>query len=66
MERKEYLDLCQQQAVRGGVIVTYNGGKYNPIAYQLSFCPDGKVRHTAVLKDITANSLVYAKLSDVN
>lgn len=66
MERKQYLDLCQQQAVRGGMIVTYNGGKYNPVAYQLSFLSDGKVRHTAIIKDARANCLVYCALDKIN
>lgn len=65
MERKQYLDLCQQQAVRGDVLVTYNGISYQPMAYQLGFRSDGKVRHTAVLVEPETNTMLYCRLEDV-
>ena len=46
-------------------MVAYSGAKYLPIAYKLSFKPDGSVRHTAVLKDIKADSVVEARLDQV-
>ena len=46
-------------------MVTYSGAKYLPIAYKLSFKGDGSVRHTAVLKDIKADSVVEARLDKV-
>ena len=65
MERKQYLDLCQQQAVKGDVLVTYNGISYQPMAYQLGFHSDGKVRHTAVLVEPGKRTMVYCRLEDV-
>lgn len=46
-------------------MVAYSGAKYLPIAYKLSFIGDGSVRHTAVLKDIKADSVVEARLDKV-
>lgn len=34
-------------------------------AYELNFQPDGKIKHTAILKDPKANCLVYCRLEDV-
>lgn len=65
MDRKLYLELCQRQAMRGGVMVEYGGIAYHPYAYELKFQPDGKSKHTAILKDVKANSLVYCNLGDV-
>lgn len=65
MERKLYLELCQRQAMKGGVLVEYSGISYHPYAYELKFQTDGKIKHTAILKDQKENSLVYCKLEDV-
>ena len=65
MERKLYLELCQRQAVKGGVIVEYDGVAYQPYAYELKFQPDGKIKHTAILKEPKSNCLVYCRLEDV-
>lgn len=46
-------------------MVAYSGAKYLPIAYKLSFMGDGSVRHTAVLKDIKADSVIEARLDKV-
>lgn len=46
-------------------MVAYSGAKYLPIAYKLSFMGDGSVRHTVVLKDIKADSVVEARLDEV-
>ena len=34
-------------------------------AYELKFQQDGKIKHTAILKDQKANCLVYCRLEDV-
>ena len=34
-------------------------------AYELKFQPDGKIKHTAILKDQKANCLLYCRLEDV-
>ena len=65
MERKLYLELCQRQTMKGGVLVEYGCISYQPYAYELKFQPDGKIKHTAILKEPKANSLVYCKLEDV-
>ena len=51
---------------------TYNGNidqwnfeKFKAIAYELKFQPDGKIKHTAILKEPKANCLVYCRLEDV-
>ena len=46
-------------------MVAYSGAKYLPIAYKLSFMGDGSVRHTAVLRDIKADSVIEARLDKV-
>ena len=66
MERKLYLELCQRQAMKGVVLVEYGGIAYQPYAYELKFQTDGKIKHTAILKEPTANCLVYCRLEDVN
>ena len=66
MERKLYLELCQRQAIKGGVLVEYDGTAYQPYAYELKFQQDGKLRQTAILKEPKANCLVYCRLEDVN
>ena len=65
MERKQYLDLCQQQAVKGDKFVTCNGISYQPLAYQLGFHSDSTVRHTAVLVESETNTVLYCRLEDV-
>ena len=47
------------------VTVEYDGIEYYPIAYQLAYCADGTIRHTAVLRDIVSNSEIYCRLADV-
>ena len=34
-------------------------------AYELKFRPDGKIKHTAILKEQKANCLVNCRLEDV-
>ena len=34
-------------------------------AYELKFQQDGKIKHTAILKEHKANCLVYCRLEDV-
>ena len=65
MERKLYLELCQRQATKGGVLVEYEGVVYQPYAYELKFLSDGIIKHTAILKEPKANCLVYCRLEDV-
>ena len=65
MERKRYLELCQQSAVGIEAFVLYKGVQYVPKAYELSFNKGGSSIHRAILKDKIANSLVYCKLEEV-
>ena len=65
MERKLYLELCQREAINGGVLVEYGGISYHPYSYELKFQSDGKIKHTAILKEPKVNCLVYCRLEDV-
>ena len=75
MDRTKFLELTRRVSMKSAMyrhpefddseMVTYSGAKYLPIAYKLSFMGDGSVRHTAVLKDIKADSVVEARLDQV-
>lgn len=65
MERKRYLELCQKYAVGCAVRVLYKDTEYHPCRYELGFDDKGKSIHTAILKDLKANSLLYCRLDDV-
>lgn len=65
MERKRYLELCQKYAVGQPVKVKYKGVVYHPLRYGLAFDENGKITHTAILKDTTANSISYCDLEGV-
>lgn len=77
MDRKLYLELCQKVAVlKNGIfgikenvpdelMVVYNGIKYYPTAYELSFDDKGNARHTAILHDLKANSIMNVDLGKV-
>ena len=65
MERKLYFELCQRQAMKGGVLVEYDGVTFSPYAYELRFDSFGNTKHTAILKDKKANSFIYCDLQDV-
>ena len=65
MERKQYLELCQKYAVGRDVRVKYKDTLYHPYRYELGFDKSGKSIHTAILKDIKANSVIYTMLENV-
>ena len=65
MERKRYLELCQKYAVGGDIRVKYKDTLYHPYRYELGFDGSGKSIHTAILKDIKANSVVCAALENI-
>jgi hypothetical protein len=65
MERKRYLELCQKYAVGCDVRVLYKDTKYHPYRYELGFDSSGKSIHTAILKDLKANSLLYCSLEEI-
>ena len=76
MDRKLYLELSQKVSVlKNGIcgikenvpnelIVVYNGIKYYPVSYELSF-DNGKPTHTTILHDLKANSITSADLGKV-
>ena len=76
MDRKLYLELCQKVSVlKNGICgikenvpdklkVIYNGIAYYPVSYELSF-DNGKPTHTAILHDLTANSIMNVDLKKV-
>ena len=65
MERKRYLELCQKYVVCGDIRVKYKHTEYHPYRYELGFDDKGKSIHTAILKDLKANSLLYCELENV-
>ena len=77
MDRKLYIALCQKVSVlKNGIcgikedvpnelMVVWSGIKYYPVAYELSFDDKGNVRHTAILHDLKANSIINADLGKV-
>ena len=65
MERKRYLELCQKYAVDGDTMVKYKDTEYHPYRYELGFDDKGSATHTAILKDLKANSLLHCRLERV-
>lgn len=67
MKRAEYLNRCQRWAVSKdkSCLVLYDGNKYSPYGYILSFKPNGQPEHTAIMKDLKANAIYYGILSKV-
>ena len=77
MRRDIFLQLCQRVSVlKNGIcgikenvpdelMVVYNGINYYPVAYELSFDDKGNARHTAILHDLKANSIINADLRKV-
>ena len=77
MQRDIFLQMCQKVSVlKNGICgikenvpnelkVIYNGIKYYPVAYELSFDDKGNVRHTAILHDLNANSIMNVNLERV-
>ena len=65
MERKQYLELCQKYAAGEDIKVKYKFDEYHPYRYELGFDNSGKSTHTAILKDLKVNSLLYCRLEDV-
>lgn len=66
MERKRYLELCQQNAINPkSVKVVLDGIEYHPYSYTLYFNEKGKSVHRADLKDVKSNTLVNCPLAQV-
>lgn len=65
MERKKYLQLCQQHAAGWDVMVYYNSRGYYPKAYILSFDKFGNPIHSAVLIEKNDNRVLQCKLDDI-
>lgn len=66
MERSKYLEFCRKNAVYpNSVKVMVNGIKLAPKAYLLSFDKQGAAIHTAILKDLKADSEIWCPLEDV-
>lgn len=77
MQRDIFLQLCQKVSIlKNGIcgikknvpnelMVVYNGIKYYPVAYELSFNDKGNVIHKAILHDLNVNAIIYANLERV-
>lgn len=72
IDRNEYLKLCQKcsvyvsagQEIPPELLVKYDNISYYPKAYELSFI-NGKAENTAILGDLKANSVIYARLERI-
>lgn len=72
MERKKYLELCQKvsmfvainRKIPQEMLVKFDCATYCPKGYEITF-EKGYQRNRAILKDLKANSLIYAKLERV-
>ena len=65
MERRQYLELVQKYAAGCDTRVKLKYTEYHPYRYELGFDSSGNSIHTAILKDLKANSLLYCRLEDV-
>lgn len=65
MERKKFLELSQKRAVGQDIKIFYRDIPYQPCKYELSFDNQGNPIHTAIIKDMQANSIIYANLEDI-
>ena len=60
MERKLYLELCQRQSMKGGVLVEYGGIAYQPYSYELKFQQDSKINsQNRLYRTIVFNSCYF-------
>lgn len=72
MDRSEYLKLCQKVSMHtsksmqipSNLLVKCENIDYLPCGYQMTF-DNGKTRNTAVLRDLRANSVIYADLERI-
>lgn len=72
MDRSEYLKLCQKvsmftalnHTIPPYLLVKYENIVFQPKGYEITF-DKGKQRNTAILSDLKANSIIYAKLERV-
>ena len=77
MQRDIFLQMCQKVSVlKSGLfgikenvpdelIAIYNGVKYYPVSYELSF-DKGQTVHKAILHDLKTNSIICADLNSVD
>jgi hypothetical protein len=67
MERKRFLELCRENAVReNSVKVIANDIKYHPVSLNIWFNDKGETRNSAVLHDIKANCVVYCDIVELS
>lgn len=72
MDRSEYLKLCQKVSMHtnksmqipSNLLVKCENIDYYPYGYQMTF-DKGKTRNTAILRDLKANSVIYANLERI-
>ena len=70
MERNEFLLMCQRvsalefKSVPMCDRVKFDGVVYFPCGYEMAF-NKGVPQHTAILRDLNANTIIYANLERV-
>ena len=67
MDRKQYLELCQKNAVYpNSVFLLYDGIKYYPLALKVWFDGRGETKNTAVMVECASMSRLHCDLRDVD
>lgn len=72
MDRNDYLKLCQKVSmytsksmqIPSNLLVKHDNIAYLPYGYEMTF-DKGKTRNTAILRDLRANSVIYADLERI-
>lgn len=72
MDRNDYLKLCQKVSmytsksmqIPSDLLVKHDNIAYYPYGYQMTF-DKGKTRNAAILRDLKANSVIYANLERI-
>lgn len=73
MDRKDYLERMQRAIVSAANLgtvapedtVEYNGIRFYPCGYELTFDAQGKTIHRAILHDLKANCVLRCELEQV-
>ena len=78
IERKAYLEMCQKVAILPNGVqnlkqnvpdelkVVYEDIAYYPVSLDISFDKGGKAINTAILRSLTANSIIERNLKDIS
>lgn len=65
MERKQYLELCQKNAIGQQIRIKYKEFVYRPYRYELGFDDKGNPIHSAILMDLKTTCLFCCGLDEL-